>query len=714
MAAVILAAAPAALPQVSDSVLVEIVKAEDALRFDGTLIRYLKDRSAEVRLRAALAAGRIGDQKAVEHLSAMIGEEPVEVARIALFALGEIESPAGADPVLKVLKDPSADALTLAVAVEAAGKIGAANSSNPVSGSLGEAILDVLGAQDRKGDEQSRDVVLKGLTAALRVRPKNADLVIAKFFANKDARVRADAANAYSRIRGKTAVKELQSMLAGDEDPVVRANAARALGVTEDRTAVPLLLDAAEKDVDLRVRVNALRSVGGFEEQAVIERLIKAAKALFADFAKDGSEHPEGQNELLEAASALGRSARGSGNEGAAALLRDMSARTGYIHGEIESAIAAIAPAEYFGYLSGRPKEASEEKKAVRAAVQGTASIADFLNEEKNGAHRASALKDLAGKMALIQRRSEGDPGMLMALPGVIDLYSRLRAPDADAVLRGYLTHRDVFVRAAAASAMADRTVASENVSALIKAFRESLETDKDYNDAQLSILGALVKLDKAGSAGSLQLALGHYDYLVRKQAATLARENGLEKELKDFSGPGLVRKASAGAYSSLGQVLNTDADYRRAVARRNGSSAVVVVTEKGKFTIDLFPEQAPLTVDNFIKLARKGYFNGISIHRVVANFVVQDGDPRGDGNGGPGWQIRCEINTIPYDRGMVGMALSGKDTGGSQWFVTHSPQPHLDGGYTVFGRVDDKGMKIVDRLARGDRIRSIDIVESK
>jgi cyclophilin family peptidyl-prolyl cis-trans isomerase len=91
----------------------------------------------------------------------------------------------------------------------------------------------------------------------------------------------------------------------------------------------------------------------------------------------------------------------------------------------------------------------------------------------------------------------------------------------------------------------------------------------------------------------------------------------------------------------------------------------------------------------------------------------VQGGDPRGDGNGGPGHQIRCEINMQPYTRGALGMALSGKDTGGSQWFVTHSPQPHLDGGYTVFGRVVE-GLEVVDRITRGDRIRTIRIIEGK
>ncbi|HEY0384796.1 MAG TPA: peptidylprolyl isomerase, partial [Pyrinomonadaceae bacterium] len=155
----------------------------------------------------------------------------------------------------------------------------------------------------------------------------------------------------------------------------------------------------------------------------------------------------------------------------------------------------------------------------------------------------------------------------------------------------------------------------------------------------------------------------------------------------------------------------NTATDYARALSRLGKVVRASVNTDKGAFIIELLPEEAPLNVDNFVRLAQSGYFNNITFHRVVPNFVVQGGDPRGDGNGGPGYQIRCEINEVSFDRGVVGMALSGKDTGGSQWFITHSPQPHLDGGYTVFGRVRE-GMDVVDRLARGDVIRSINVTE--
>ena len=136
-------------------------------------------------------------------------------------------------------------------------------------------------------------------------------------------------------------------------------------------------------------------------------------------------------------------------------------------------------------------------------------------------------------------------------------------------------------------------------------------------------------------------------------------------------------------------------------------STHVFIDTDKGTIQIEMAVLDAPITVRTFTELARAGYFNGVAIHRVVPNFVVQDGDPRGDGEGGPGYTIRDEINQRPYLRGAVGMALDWADTGGSQFFITHSPQPHLDARYTVFGQVI-AGMDVVDRLARGDVIRQV------
>jgi cyclophilin family peptidyl-prolyl cis-trans isomerase len=133
----------------------------------------------------------------------------------------------------------------------------------------------------------------------------------------------------------------------------------------------------------------------------------------------------------------------------------------------------------------------------------------------------------------------------------------------------------------------------------------------------------------------------------------------------------------------------------------------VFIETAYGTIEFELAVLDAPQTSRNFLELARKGYFNGLEIHRVVANFVVQDGDPRGDGEGGPGYTIRDELNERPYLRGTVGMALEWRDTGGSQFFITHSPQPHLDARYTAFGHVVN-GMDVVDRIKAGDVIQRI------
>ena len=152
--------------------------------------------------------------------------------------------------------------------------------------------------------------------------------------------------------------------------------------------------------------------------------------------------------------------------------------------------------------------------------------------------------------------------------------------------------------------------------------------------------------------------------------------------------------------------------DYRE-IARRyilrsgGGAMRVTIEMDRGSIVVALFGYDAPLTVDNFLRLVDRRFFDNGRWHRVVPNFVIQDGDSRGDGSGGSGIVIRDEINRRRYDRGAVGMALSGPDTGSSQYFLTHSPQPHLDGGYTVFGHVTD-GYGVLDQVVQGDRIRRI------
>lgn len=136
----------------------------------------------------------------------------------------------------------------------------------------------------------------------------------------------------------------------------------------------------------------------------------------------------------------------------------------------------------------------------------------------------------------------------------------------------------------------------------------------------------------------------------------------------------------------------------------RDSLYQVTFQTSAGEFTMELNPKKAPINTANIVSLVKQNYYNGISFHRVVPGFVVQVGDPRGDGWGGPGYSVLCEYNDLPYERGAVGMALAGKDTGGSQFFVAHTPQPQLNGRYTVIGKVIS-GMETIDRLMMFDLI---------
>jgi peptidylprolyl isomerase len=136
--------------------------------------------------------------------------------------------------------------------------------------------------------------------------------------------------------------------------------------------------------------------------------------------------------------------------------------------------------------------------------------------------------------------------------------------------------------------------------------------------------------------------------------------------------------------------------------------------TERGPIVIRLLPEQAPLTVQSFVQLVRAGSYDGTRFHRVVPNFVVQGGDfGLGDGTGAPGYTLPSELTQLPFRRGVLGMASAGKDTEGSQFFFTHSHQPHLDGGYSAFGWVES-GAEAMDLLQQGDRILSTRVLEGR
>jgi peptidyl-prolyl cis-trans isomerase B (cyclophilin B) len=133
-----------------------------------------------------------------------------------------------------------------------------------------------------------------------------------------------------------------------------------------------------------------------------------------------------------------------------------------------------------------------------------------------------------------------------------------------------------------------------------------------------------------------------------------------------------------------------------------------ILETDKGIININFFDEDAPNTVKNFVELSEKGFYDGLNFHRVIPNFMIQGGCPNGTGTGGPGYTIKCEINKNKHVAGTLSMAHAGRDTGGSQFFICHEPQPHLDGVHTVFGQTQD--MDVVNAIRQGDKIKSVKI----
>ncbi len=142
-------------------------------------------------------------------------------------------------------------------------------------------------------------------------------------------------------------------------------------------------------------------------------------------------------------------------------------------------------------------------------------------------------------------------------------------------------------------------------------------------------------------------------------------------------------------------------------------SYVVHMETNKGTIEITLYPQHAPQTVNNFVFLARQGFYDGVSFHRVISNFVVQGGDPTGTGRGGPGYRFGDEVkgNPLKHKTGVLSMANAGPNTNGSQFFITHSPQPYLDGKHTVFGKVT-KGMNVVNAIRQGDEMVKVTVIE--
>jgi cyclophilin family peptidyl-prolyl cis-trans isomerase/HEAT repeat protein len=713
--------------------LISIMRYEDQRNWNDDLKSFLSSADPIVRKRAALAAGRIGDARAIPTLADMVlMDRDTDVRQMAAFALGETELPGGAYALAQVLKGTGsdlADPKVRARAVEALGKIVAAMSSSGAAAPgaapppederldlIKAAILDTLRFEESRRSHPDRLTILLALTAVLRSRPEGVGVgpLLAKFLEYSDPEIVATALNTIARLRLKDANERVRELL-NHGDPIVRANAARVMGAAEHKEAFDAVLDRALKDPDIRVRASAIRALGTLKDDRAAKSLSDRMYVLMEPYRRGDhyqiplNAQPQFKSEWLEVITALGNILRGKPRVFAsltppfgvpkAPARYELTWNGTHVDPEIDAAFAKMNPG-YVAQHANPLRDAGRQKateffadwRYASSWAQGLAVIATLTEKDNVDGDVAMMKKQAADALRTMIDDKRLSP---LALPNLLNAYAAFKPADADGVYLRALENRDVVVRSTAAELLGNQPANETHTRALINALPRALR-DRDLNDAALAILDALGKQKNQTANDAIKSALNSDDHLIRRKAVALLKANGVG----DFSDRiGLVK------------TRNTDLDYHRAMARIGKHPTATVVTTKGLFVIEFLPTEAPLNVDNFIQLAKRGYFNGQTIPRVVPNFVVQAGDPRGDQNGGPGYQIRCEINEVPFERAAVGMALSGKDTGGSQWFVTHSPQPHLDGGYTVFGRVI-RGMEVVDNIARGDMIRRVVVNE--
>jgi cyclophilin family peptidyl-prolyl cis-trans isomerase/HEAT repeat protein len=622
------------------------------------LVRLLSDEEARTRRRAALALGRVGLPEAIPALQQALGDAEFEVRQMAAFALGLIGDASARPALLNALKD--GEPIVQGRAAEALGTIGDRSDAPAIAAMVktwiqGGALNTV--ASDDLGWPLAPPVEAVRLGLYALVRLGSYDGLATSVVNPNGAPASAwwPIAFALGRSGDPRAVPALTALLP-TAGRFTAAFAARGLGALKAQNAAPALRDIADKrQRDPAIVIEAIRALAAMRDMP--------SRRVFESIVAEGESNPTLR---LEAANAL---AGLHAPESLDFIIDLMSDPAPGIRGAAIRALAAIDSEAFLTTLSGMDPD---RDWTVRAAQ------ADAL----------AMLPGAQGQARLVAMLQDRDQRVI---PAVLRALVAAKSPDAERMLTDQLKADDFVVRVAAASGLASLKARSA-IPALVDAYRAAAG-DSTYV-ARAAMLDAVNTIDPAAVRALLQVALEDKDWAVRVKAAMLFRDQGVTDTAATIR-PAPVRPLD-------------DATRQFLVAPPFSPHAFIQL-DKGTIEIELAITDAPLTSANFMDLARKGFFNGIAIHRVVPDFVVQDGDPRGDGEGGPGYTIRDELNQLPYLRGTVGMALDWKDTGGSQFFITHSPQPHLDARYTTFGRVVN-GIELVDRIEPGDVIRRVQI----
>jgi len=637
------------------------------------LVALLNDTEPRIRRRAALAIGRVGLAEGVAPLVGLLADNDPEVRDSAALGLGLIGDVSAIAPLTAALAD--AVPLVRGRAAEAIGLIATSdpegNAARAAARPAADAIAKVALEYGRsapvtamKPDDENwpaapeAEAFKLALFALVRIGAYE-PLESAVLDGGKPVSSWWPVAYALQRINDKRALLPLKE-LTGSSGKYSSAFAIAGLARLRDPSSAQLIVPLLDGKRGLEVTVAAIRAAAQIGATEAVDPLVKIASDAAAD-----------ANLRLESVTALGRLK----STAALPVVQDLITDPWPVMRIAAlSAAASIDPETFILVLSSLEPDRNWTVRAAFAGVLGT----------------------LGPDVAIDRLRAMLEDEDKRVIPAVLRALVRQKVPDAPTLVLARADDADYAVRAAVADLLGELKPAG-GAEALREAYKRGL-SDMAY-DARQSAIAALAAFGSAEATGTLKVALTDKEWAVRLRAAQLLRKldpsGDYQKAIRPAPG------TPPAAY-----------DDRTLIAPAY-SPHVFIETAKGTIEFELAVLDAPQTSRNFINLARKGFFNGLAIHRVVPNFVIQGGDSRGDGGGGPGYTIRDELNERPYLRGTVGMALAGKDTGGSQFYITHSPQPHLDAKYTVFGHVIN-GMDVVDRIQQADVIQRIRVWDGK
>lgn len=592
-------------------------------------------------------------------LRGLLADPSATVRARAALAVGRLQDSAAAPALLPLLAD-----LAVPVRREAAfalGQIGWKGAREPLANALA----------DRDAGVVALAIEALGKLGDRAVTPR-----IARFLDAPDSARRAQAAVALWRLADSTAAGPLLAHLATPA-PWLRWRVVYALEKLPPNPRVTAAVRPLLTDRDPLVRAHAARTLGRLKARDAVWGLIRAC----------GDPDAAVRVNAVRALQLVADSADAAQLPALAALLAHADP---YVR-----VTAATALADSFAWGAAF----SDAVAAARAALaQG---IADRDPATRGACARALVVR--TGSAGLASARPLLDDPVVHVRTAVLDgLRQRGDAPLAAPVLAASLGAGHPLLERMTAAEVAGQLggrTHDPSLAALLPRLRAGV------GDAEMLFAAACAgALGDWGDSASVGLLAGAY--AGRGRDADADARIAIREALRQLAGG-----AFADSVEAAGRAAEPPRTYAPDFETPPRERGAIVHTGVGDIEWAFDAELAPQTVRNFVALARRGTFDGTAFHRVVPDFVIQDGDPTGTGSGGPGWTIRCEYNALRYEAGMVGMALSGKDTGGSQWFVTLSPQPHLDGRYTIFAHVV-RGLDVARRVTQGTPITRVEILE--